>query len=314
MAGQNAPKAKVKTTKELTDEVNNLKNENKIPAEKVKELDEIVKDVVKRLTHPDEQLNRLQEVQNVTIAFKCNNCDQTLHSKKELKEHRKDHHKQEIKCKYCDEIFTENWEMEIHMKNHVEAKKFKCDKCSKEFHLEWRLKKHLQIHLNKDGRKCHYFNNFKTCPFEVIGCQFLHEASEKCYYLSKCSNKLCQFQHNLNQNVEEDQQSGKGFTIVRKKQVLYKCGKCDFRSHDVEVVRSHTTENHKGNKEKVNDDNGDTLEHGDNCDNELTDNENEEDVHDSVTAYLKEYRKKKKESDKVSAGGPRAQSPGFHKL
>ena len=35
MAGQNAQKVKVKTTKELTDEVNILKNENKMLADKV---------------------------------------------------------------------------------------------------------------------------------------------------------------------------------------------------------------------------------------------------------------------------------------
>ena len=61
------------------------------------------------------------------------------------------------------------------------------------------------------------------------------------------------------------------------------------------------------------DNNGDTIDHEENIDN--GDTENDEDVHDSVTAYLKEYRKKKKESEQVSkSGGPRAQSPGFHKL
>ena len=121
---------------------------------------------------------------------------------------------------------------------------------------------------------------------------------------------MCQFQHDLNQNGEEDQKlaNPKGFTIVRKKQVIYKCGNCEFRSNNIEVVRKHTTNEHKGN-------NGDTMEHEDKVDKEETHSENDEDVHDSVTAYLKVYRKKKKESDKVSgSGGPRAQSPGFHKL
>ena len=45
MAAQNAHKIKVKTTKELTDEVNILNNENRILTDKVKELDDIVKDV-----------------------------------------------------------------------------------------------------------------------------------------------------------------------------------------------------------------------------------------------------------------------------
>jgi hypothetical protein len=61
------------------------------------------------------------------------------------------------------------------------------------------------------------------------------------------------------------------------------------------------------------DNNGDTIDNEENIGNEDTDDD--EDVHDSVTAYLKEYRKKKIESEKVSAsGGPRAHTPGFHKL
>ena len=87
-------------------------------------------------------------------------------------------------------------------------------------------------------------------------------------------------------------------------------------------MQRHATEKHRGNnrnKEKVNvsdlDNNGETSEHEENIDNEETEDENHEDVQDNVTAYLKEYRKRKKESDKVSAyGGPRAHSPGFHKL
>ena len=125
----------------------------------------------------------------------------------------------------------------------------------------------------------------------------MHEASVQCLFLTKCANKLCQFQHDLNQNGEEDQKlaNPKGFTIVRKK-VIYKCGICEFRSNDVEVVRSNTTNEHKGNKEKVScsDNNGYTIEHGENIDNEETHNENDKDVHDSVTAYLEKNRKKKK--------------------
>jgi hypothetical protein len=131
---------------------------------------------------------------------------------------------------------------------------------------------------------------------------------------------LCQFQHDSNKISEENEipENPKGFTIVKKK-VVYKCATCDFRENDVEAVRKHTNEKHTGHKdgkEMVNetdsDNNGDTLEIEDNIGNEDTD---DEDVHDSVTAYLKEYRKKKIESEKVSAsGGPRAHTPGFHKL
>ena len=53
------------------------------------------------------------------------------------------------------------------------------------------------MHINKNTKKCHYYNNAKKCPFEEVGCKFVHEASEKCFFLNTCSNQLCQFQHNL---------------------------------------------------------------------------------------------------------------------
>lgn len=103
--------------------------------------------------------------------------------------------------------------------------------------------------------------------------------------------------------MEEDNklENPKGYTVVnvKKKQVIYKCGKCEFRSNDIEVVKKHTTNEHKEKVEQV--DTVDTMD---------THSENDEDVLDSVTAYLKEYRKKKKESDKVfGSRGQRAHSP-----
>ena len=136
-------------------------------------------------------MERLQEEPNssMTKEYKCQKCDKKFDSQKALKEHRKLNHNQSINCKYCDENFNEKWKLELHMKNHADAKLFKCDHCSKEFPLEWRLGKHLEIHMKKGGRKCNYFNNFKICPYEVVGCKFIHEASEKCFFADKCANK-----------------------------------------------------------------------------------------------------------------------------
>ena len=60
------------------------------------------------------------------------------------------------------------------MKDHEEYQKFKCNNCCKDFVTEWRLNKHRKIH---DGRTKKYCNNFKTgktCPFQELGCKFLH--------------------------------------------------------------------------------------------------------------------------------------------
>ena len=42
---------------------------------------------------------------------------------------------------------------------------------------------------------CHYFNNQKKCPFEEIGCMFLHADSEDCKFQNTCNKNLCQFKH-----------------------------------------------------------------------------------------------------------------------
>ena len=121
----------------------------------------------------------------------------------------------------------------------------------------------------------------------------MHETSEKCFFLRKCSNRLCQFQHSSSKNVEETQkpENPKGFTVIRKKQVVYKCAICEFRANDMEVVRNHAPEKHRGNrldKEKVNvtrvDNNGDIDKENE---------ENNEDVHDSVSAYLKNIEERR---------------------
>ena len=51
----------------------------------------------------------------------------------------------------------------------------------------------------------------KDCPFEEIGCKFLHKKSKKCYYQENCKNKLCPFQHEnilvSKNNVETDSEN-----------------------------------------------------------------------------------------------------------
>ena len=99
-------------------------------------------------------------------------------------------------CNLCDEKFGKNCELEKHMNTeHKAPKEFSCNICSKTFHLKWRLVKHQDIHgENQSLKYCHYFNNEKVCPFEEIGCKFLHTKSSKCRFV-KCKNKLCPFSH-----------------------------------------------------------------------------------------------------------------------
>ena len=115
-------------------------------------------------------------------------------------------------CKLFDEKCSLNSDLEDHMsKKHEASKQFKCDDCGKYFHLMWRLRKHQLIHNTGERevlKYCHYFNNGKECPYEEIGCQFLHLESSKCHFLI-CSNDLCQFTQYVvvdeNHDDEEDE-------------------------------------------------------------------------------------------------------------
>ena len=61
---------------------------------------------------------------------------------------------------------------------HKEAEKFPCNVCNKVFQTNWRLAKHLKNHKRKNVRICKYFKKGQFCPFEKVGCKFLHSCSK----------------------------------------------------------------------------------------------------------------------------------------
>ena len=84
--------------------------------------------------------------------------------------------------------------------NHIELehenyKVFQCDKCDKSFVTNWRLQKHIQLHTEQYVKPCHYFNNGRKCPFEELGCKFLHVVSKFCTSRQKCQRHLCPYRH-----------------------------------------------------------------------------------------------------------------------
>ena len=92
-------------------------------------------------------------------------------------------------------MFHKNCDLESHLNKDHKPQKFECEKCDKTFVLKWRLIKHQRIHNSPKIKKCHYFNNQKTCPFEQIGCMFLHLPAGECRNRESCTNKLCSFEH-----------------------------------------------------------------------------------------------------------------------
>ena len=86
--------------------------------------------------------------------------------------------------------------METHIKtSHHNPEKFQCDKCSKDFVLKWRLQKHAKIHTQESVEYCHYYNNDKPCPYEELGCKFLHEVANDCKFGKICNKEMCPRRH-----------------------------------------------------------------------------------------------------------------------
>ena len=81
-------------------------------------------------------------------------------------------------CSKCGETFTRNFELENHMVHfHGLSKTFACDICGKTFYLKWRMEKHQSIHEGSH-KACKYYKDGKTCPFDEVGCKFMHEEKE----------------------------------------------------------------------------------------------------------------------------------------
>ena len=85
---------------------------------------------------------------------------------------------QRMICQFCGENFKERWELETHLIIHEEAEKFSCNVCNKHFQTNWRLEKHQQNHYRKNVKVCKYFKKGQFCPFDKVGCKFLHRCSQ----------------------------------------------------------------------------------------------------------------------------------------
>ena len=181
MATKTTQKTKAKTTRELTEEIRLLNDENKTFRQKFQAMEEVLKKTIEKFNSLEKEVcqnrNNL-EGSKTEIKYQCKECKNDFKNKTLLKNHIAKNHKRKYKCTQCGEIFDESWQLEVHLKLHEEIKTFDCEFCGKKFKMKWRLRKHVNLHNDPSAKKCHYYNNGKICPFEEIGCQFLHEASE----------------------------------------------------------------------------------------------------------------------------------------
>jgi DNA-directed RNA polymerase subunit RPC12/RpoP len=135
--------------------------------------------------------------------FKCNRCEEMFSNKDSLKHHIAKVHAKSLECTECGQSFDTSYKLEYHLMEHCVEKEFKCNQCGSEFFLKWRFERHIKGHDETDRKFCHYYNNGKVCPFEVVGCKFKHEISDSCYFKTSCKIYLCQFNHKVSETMQQ---------------------------------------------------------------------------------------------------------------
>ena len=202
--------AKKRTVKELNELVENLVDKIKHLEEKVQivsNLEEKIKQLEGKISGKE---NDNFKSQGLEKNIKCSKCDFRFETKKMLRDHIKVNHLREIKCNDCENTFDEHWKLEKHLNQvHGREKTFDCQLCDKSFYTNWRLKKHERNHDEPNEKFCHYFNNFKKCPYIEFGCKFKHAESEQCKYQNHLRHNT---RHRTNQHLKQ------GKTLTSPKQ------------------------------------------------------------------------------------------------
>ena len=200
------------TIKSLDDKVNELSKRLITSENKSNFLEQKVKELSRRL---EEKQSEKDPIEDERQDLNCFKCPKSFKTRKLLRTHIKETHSKLYNCEDCESTFDEKCKLERHLKSHEKIKDKKCNLCEKTFYLEWRLKKHKSIHENKSLKKCHYFNNDKLCPFEDIGCMFLHVQSSRCFFSGICTRKLCPYSHIPNR-TDNDESSNKSDAVTEE--------------------------------------------------------------------------------------------------
>ena len=243
---------KKKTLNNLYTEVQNLKD---IHEKEINELQKVIKQQDKRIKDIERVIgNEIQKIVDIHEIEKTTNLDGVGSSRPVIRNPKKTDTKL-LKCKVCDNIFTTFSDLEFHIKQkHNKYKKEECDQCGKTFVTKWRLRKHVRIHLNKFTKICQYFKTGKYCPFEELGCKFLHNVSEKfdSDYTDKEMNEKTSDSANsddidINSSVEETKVDGKKLPFITStpRKIKLTCEKCADKSQCEECFVDEYIKNRK---------------------------------------------------------------------
>ena len=225
---------------ELEDALKTSEKAKELMKNQLQALEKKVEDLQKIKDPLNSQNEDNHREESTADGFNCRKCNDKFDSMKNLKRHLASNHPTKIDCKLCAKIFYKNHDLEVHLKTaHKTKELYNCDKCDKQFLLKWRMKKHQNNHENTTLRRCHYYNNKLTCPFEEMGCMFAHEVSDLCKFGTKCTMILCSFRHDRNP-IEEpnDEESDDPDDTEENSEIEY-CNFCSLAFEDVDDLIDH---------------------------------------------------------------------------
>ena len=192
-------KSKRVTIKDLMEEIEKLKVKSQEVDSLRKRIADLEKDFYNLKSKNGYEFTEITPEKKV----ECRKCDKMFTTVNDLKKHDKSKHTQTpINCTSCESVFYKNSDLENHLEKEHNVEKIECEKCDKKFALKWRQAKDQKMHNSKYTKKCPYYNNQKSCPFEDLGCMFDHSPSGECRNGRLCKIKLCSFTHKHNETAK----------------------------------------------------------------------------------------------------------------
>ena len=223
------------TMAKLLEEFEILKDKHK------KEISDLKETVEKQETRI-EMLEKLANDKKVKDHGGAVNLDTKNHAKRKMVQ---------LNCNKCDIKFSKFCDLELHIKkNHGNYEEQECDQCDKKFVTAWRLRKHRRIHFQKFTKICNYFKMKRSCPFEELGCKFIHDVHKLDKVVQKDVDISVETDDSISMESFETEDDTSSFHASTPKSD-YNCEECQNKSKCVDCFVKHTLGHGNGKERKL---------------------------------------------------------------
>uniref|UniRef100_A0A8D0H8S7 Zinc finger protein 142 n=1 Tax=Sphenodon punctatus TaxID=8508 RepID=A0A8D0H8S7_SPHPU len=195
--------------------------------------------------------------------LECPTCKETLASREELEEHKKQHfshrcdrcsfaakerqqlvshyleahepsvpEERPLKCPFCDFACHHQLVFDHHMKGHGGTRVYKCSDCSYTTKNKQKITWHIRIHTGEKPYKCHLCPYACADPSRLKYHMRIHKEERK-YLCPDCGYK-CKWVNQLKYHMTKH-------TGVKP----YRCDECEYRTNRADALRIHKETRHR---------------------------------------------------------------------